>query len=193
MVVRLSKEDWLREALLVVAESGTAAVAVEPLATRLGATKGSFYWHFRNREDLIAQMLERWERVTTEAVVAELEHIADPAERFRRVMRIAMSYNDNDAGGQAEMGLLASARDPLVGPVLTRVTDARLDYLEDCLRDMGFPPAAARRRARLAYSAYLGWYELRRIAPRRTPVARERAGYERVMLDLVLGGPPPPR
>ena len=46
---RLSAEDWAVAALDVIAESGLAAVAVEPLAKRLGVTKGSFYWHFPSR------------------------------------------------------------------------------------------------------------------------------------------------
>ena len=43
---RLSAEDWAQAALDLIAEQGVAAVAVEPLARRLGVTKGSFYWHF---------------------------------------------------------------------------------------------------------------------------------------------------
>lgn len=193
MVMALSKHDWLRAALFALAEGGTAAVAVEPLAAHLGASKGSFYWHFRNREDLIIQVLEDWERVTTHEVVAQVQSIIDPEQRFRRVMEIALGYQDDDAAGQAEIGLLASAHDPLVGPILRRVTDTRLDFLERCLRDMGFPAAAARHRARLAYSAFLGWYEQRRIAPHRTSTGRERARYQRAFLDLVLQGRPDDR
>lgn len=61
MGMGLSKEDWVRAALFAIADGGAAAVAVEPLAARLGATKGSFYWHFRSREQLIAEALEFWE------------------------------------------------------------------------------------------------------------------------------------
>ena len=56
----LTREDWTRAALLAIAEGGTGAVAVEPLAARLGATKGSFYWHFRSRSDLLAAALATW-------------------------------------------------------------------------------------------------------------------------------------
>src|SRR5262249_59889731 len=46
---RLSRQAWVDAALEALGEGGLASVAVVPLAERLGATKGSFYWHFRNR------------------------------------------------------------------------------------------------------------------------------------------------
>src|SRR5580698_155106 len=45
----LTRADWIATALDAMARDGLRAVAVEPLAERLGATKGSFYWHFRDR------------------------------------------------------------------------------------------------------------------------------------------------
>ena len=58
MVMTLSKADWTESALLALARDGLTGVAVEPLARRLSATKGSFYWHFANRAELIAATLE---------------------------------------------------------------------------------------------------------------------------------------
>ena len=56
---RLSAEDWAQAALDLIAEQGVGAVAVEPLARRLGVTKGSFYWHFPSRDALLQAALER--------------------------------------------------------------------------------------------------------------------------------------
>jgi AcrR family transcriptional regulator len=186
----LSKEDWVRAALFAIADGGTAAVAVEPLAARLGATKGSFYWHFRNREQLVAEALEFWERDGTDDVIAELAPVSDPVERLTRLLEIAIGYEDDDAAGQADVGLLAAANDPVVGPVLKRVADKRLDFLERIFREIGFAAGESRQRARIAYSAFLGWFELRRVAPHRTPLGRERAAYERAILNLILAGSP---
>ncbi len=194
MAMSLSKDDWVRAALFAIAEGGAAAVAVEPLAERLGATKGSFYWHFRNREHLIASALEFWEREGTDDPIAELAPVSDPVERLRRLLEIAIGYEDDDAAGQADVGLLAAANDPVVGPVLRRVADKRLDFLERIFTELGFTAGESRHRARIAYSAFLGWFELRRVVPNRTPLGRERAAYERAVLNLVLadlpGGPP---
>ena len=188
MAVALSKEDWVRAALFAIADGGTSKVAVEPLAVQLGATKGSFYWHFRNRDELIAEALEFWEREETDEVIETVSRIADPSERLRRLLAIAIGSEEGDAAGQADVGLLAAANDPVVGPVLRRVADKRLDFLEQCFREIGFTPAQSRHRARLAYSAFLGWFELRRVAPHRAPTGRERLAYERAVMDLVLAG-----
>jgi len=190
MGMGLSKDDWVRAALFAIADGGAAAVAVEPLAARLGATKGSFYWHFRNREQLIAEALELWERDGTDQVIAELAPVSDPVERLRRLLEIAIGYEDDDAAGQADVGLLAAANDPVVGPVLRRVADKRLDFLERIFSEIGFAAGESRQRARIAYGAFLGWFELRRVVPHRTPLGRERAAYERAILSLVLADVP---
>ena len=123
-------------------------------------------------------------------MIAELGPVADPVERLRRLLEIAIGYEDDDAAGQADVGLLAAANDPVVGPVLRRVADKRLDFLERIFREIGFAAGESRQRARIAYSAFLGWFELRRVAPHRTPLGRERAAYERAILKLVLAGLP---
>lgn len=179
--VRLTREDWLRAALLAIADGGTAAVAVEPLAARLGATKGSFYWHFRDREELIETALAAWESEATDAIIAELETVTDPIDRLRRVLVLAMALEEDE---YPDVRLLPSAGDPLVGPVAARVQAKRLQFLERCFRDMGFAPAASRRRAQLAYSVYVGWFH-QRLVEKRKATPRARAAYQRAAIELI--------
>jgi AcrR family transcriptional regulator len=58
---RCTREDWLRAARLALLHGGPAAVRVEKLARDLRVTKGSFYWHFRDRGELLEALLEEWE------------------------------------------------------------------------------------------------------------------------------------
>src|SRR5499427_6528851 len=84
---RLTREDWVTAALGAIADGGLAAVGVEPLAARLGATKGSFYWHFENRDALLETAIRRWEKETTTDVVAEITAAhGTPASQFRRLV-----------------------------------------------------------------------------------------------------------
>src|ERR1700742_4739367 len=84
---RLSAADWEQAALDLIAEQGVAAVAVEALARQLGVTKGSFYWHFPNREALLKGALDRWEKQDTENLFDQVEPIADPRARLCELFR----------------------------------------------------------------------------------------------------------
>jgi len=160
---RLSRDDWITAALGAIADGGLAAVAVEPLAARLGATKGSFYWHFENRDALLEAAIRRWEKETTTDVVAEITTAHDaPASQFRRLVAGVIERAEHDRVGPA---LLANAAHPAVAPALDRVTATRLNLIATVLRRLGFPPAEARRRALLAYSAYLGHSQLVHSTP----------------------------
>lgn len=154
---RLSAEDWAQGALDSISESGVSGVAVEPLARRLGVTKGSFYWHFPSRDALLKAALERWERVELEEVFARLEGIADPRERltqlFRRVAHEAKSHIIYSE-------LLKALDHPVVQPVMQRVSKRRMDYLQLAFRQVGMARPEAINRARLAYAAYVGFLQL---------------------------------
>jgi AcrR family transcriptional regulator len=167
---RLTPDDWAAAALAAIAEGGLAAMAVEPLAARLGTTKGSFYWHFANREALLAAALARWERETTTDVGARVQVASpDPAVRLRLLITEVVEMAEADRVGLA---LLASAADPAVALALSRVTEQRLAIVAALFGELGFPPAAARRRALLAYSSYLGHAQLSHTTPHLLPQAR---------------------
>ena len=154
----LAPADWAAAALDAIADGGLAAVAVEPLAVRLAATKGSFYWHFASRDALLAAALELWERRTTTAVTERIEASSvEPRERIRLLVGEVAGIATADRVGPA---LLASARDPLVAPVLERVTERRVAFTAALFAELGFTPPDARRRALLAYSVYLGQAQL---------------------------------
>jgi AcrR family transcriptional regulator len=160
---RLSRDAWIAAALAAIADGGLTAVAVEPLAARLGATKGSFYWHFKNRDALVEAAIRHWEKETTTDVAEEISTARDaPTSQFRRLVTSVIERAEHDRVGPA---LLASASHPAVSPALQRVTAVRLDLIATVLRRLGFAPAEARRRALLAYSAYLGHSQLAHSTP----------------------------
>ncbi len=154
---RLSAEDWAQAALDLVAEQGLAAVAVEPLARRLGVTKGSFYWHFPSRDALLQAALERWEMVEQQSVFGSLEVVPDPRERLRQLFLLVA----HEAKSHIVYSELLKALDhPAVQPVIQRVSQRRLDYLIASFRQAGLGRTDARHRARLAYAAYVGFLQL---------------------------------
>src|ERR1700746_2561025 len=87
----LSAEHWAEAALEALASGGLEAVAVEPLARRLSVTKGSFYWHFANREALLRAALALWKKRETYDTIEGVEELADPYERLVRLFKQANS------------------------------------------------------------------------------------------------------
>ena len=131
---RLSAEDWAQEALDQIAEQGVASVAVEPLARRLGVTKGSFYWHFPSRDALLQAALERWETVEQEEIFGSLERVPDPRDRLRALFQVVA----HEVKSHIIYSELLKALDhPAVSPVIGRVSERRLEYLTASFRQAG--------------------------------------------------------
>ncbi|MFF4036848.1 TetR/AcrR family transcriptional regulator [Streptomyces sp. NPDC001816] len=158
---RLTPRDWTEAALRALARGGVAAVSINALADELRATRGSFYWHFTDRDALLTAALELWAREGTTAVIEAVRKVADPAERLRFLFTTALT-EDPFAG--LEPAIVAHSDHSAVAPVLRRVTRERLDFLTELYTDLGLDPEAARLQSITAYAAYLGWLELRRSA-----------------------------
>ncbi len=148
--------------MVMGAEHGFDRIAVDALAPRLGATRGSFYWHFTDRADLVQAVLEEWERVATQDAIQRLEE-ASPDEALAGL--IAVAFGATEVQDRAEWRLIAMSDDPQIGPVVARVHQRRLAFIEELLIRSGTAAAEAAERARLAYVAYLGWLALRQIEP----------------------------
>ena len=155
----LSAADWEREALELISEQGVQALAVEPLARRMGITKGSFYWHFSSRASLLDQALKRWEEHDSRNLNKSLGEIDHPRDRlesfFRRVGRDKLTH-------EVYSELCASAGHPQVEPVLERVAERRMQHLSAAFEELGMDAVSARNQARLTYSVYLGYLQLQR-------------------------------
>ncbi|MEU4215824.1 TetR/AcrR family transcriptional regulator [Actinoplanes sp. NPDC026623] len=186
---RLSREDWASAALDALSAGGLAAVAVEPLAVRLGTTKGSFYWHFGGRDELVEAALRLWRQAGTTSIIEGLEAGGAPATQ--RLRQLFTQVFAPEARTDADLALLADAGHPLVAAALADVTEQRLAYLTALFRELGFPPARARRRALLAYSAYLGQLQLMRSAPGLLPKpGPARTAYaDDILATLLAEGP----
>ena len=97
--------DWIEAGFFRLSSEGIDAVRVEVLARDLGVSKGSFYWHFRDREDLLGRMLARWE----EAENSRQNDDADGASAATRWARFIEQTAD-PARLRTEAGVRAWAR-----------------------------------------------------------------------------------
>ena len=173
-VARLSRKQWEIAALEMIGEEGFAALAVEPLARRLGISKGSFYWHFEDLDDLVRAALARWERVFTDLKYGALEKVADPAERLDPLFGDVATH---DPATRVFLALLEARNDLRVRAALRRAIGKRLDFLTATLEQLGFDEDRARDQAVLLTSAYAGFLQLGDVGPVGLRTKRQRADF----------------
>lgn len=185
--VPLSREAWVKAATNLIANEGVQAVAVEPLASALGVTKGSFYWHFHNRDELIHAALEAWEQDQSADVVTRYAGIEDPRRRLRVLLFAAFEDVEN---GRFFAALAVSSEDPRVRPYLRRVSERRLAFGVEAFRALGLAEEEARQRALLAYAAYAGYFQLLRTTPEAVAAVTDLSGYVRRLADALVPAKP---
>ena len=175
---RLGPGDWLDAGLAVLSETGPWALKAEPLAARLGVSKGSFYWHFRDVPAFQDAVLAAWE---TDAVsrVTGAGSGAPTAVAGLRALAQAMAGQDSGSGlPAAEPAIRGWARGHAPArAAVERVDAARLTLLRDLLAETGI---ANPEMARILYAAAIGMGTLGATGP------EDREAAMGSLVDLVL-------
>lgn len=179
----LSVEAWAEAALEAMAAGGLDAVAVEPLARRLGVTKGSFYWHFPNREALLRAALERWERAETDDILQRVGPEADP---YQRIVKLFKAANASYRSGRLYLAIAAAEDKPMVQAFVRRVSERRMRYLYECYCALGFAEAQAQHWARFAYATFMGNLQIGRDTPELMPAGAEFSEYVKLMIKTLI-------
>lgn len=133
---------------------------IEVLAKELKVSKGSFYWHFPDRQALLTAVLGAWESAGTDAIIAATDLTAlPPTERVAALVKEVFSHPDHDG---FEVAVRAWARaDQHARVAVGRVDQRRVDYVASLARDGGVPADIALMRAQVLYRALLGEFLLR--------------------------------
>ena len=144
---RLDREEWLARALEVLGKQGAGELTVESLARQLGVTKGSFYWHFKDRADFFRQLIEYWDKQFTQTVIAKIStQDSPPEERLLELMRLVHSKRLD----RFEMPVRAWAQqNPALAPLVRSVDKHRIDFVRSLFMEMGFDKDEAEMRTRV--------------------------------------------
>ena len=152
--VRTPRSRWIQEGLRALAAGGPGAVRIEPLAKAIGVTKGGFYWHFDDRNALLEEMLDTWERRSTDEVLERVEREGgDPREKVRRAGMLTFSSD------LLPIDLAIrdwSRRDARVAERLRRVDNRRMEYLRALIGTFTPDPDDVEARSLLAFSLAIG-------------------------------------
>jgi AcrR family transcriptional regulator len=153
--VPLDASAWIEAAFDALAEGGIDAVRVDPLAKRLGVTRGSFYWHFKDRDALHQAMLRAWRERASYMVFARVERTSESAlARLERLLALPYSSPRSARAAAIELAIrLWARRDKDAAKAVRHIDRTRLDYFEKLLREHGVEDA--RGRAYLFYAALM--------------------------------------
>ncbi len=152
---------WLDAAYQLLVEGGVEAVKVMPLAERLGLSRTSFYWHFPDREALLAGLVDRWKAKNTGNLIARCEA---PAATITEAMLNLFDcwYDDDLFDSRLEFAVRTwSLTDPAVAVAMNEADAARVAAIAALFRRFGYSETEADTRARTLYLTQVGYIAVR--------------------------------
>lgn len=158
---RGSAELWLDAAYDLLVEGGVEAVKVMPLAARLGLSRTSFYWHFPDREALLAGLIARWESRNTANLIART---AEPAATITEAMLKVTDLWITPAlfDSRLEFAIRTWAlTDSKLADLLKAVDETRIQAFSAMFETFSYPSQEARLRAQTVYLTQVGYISMR--------------------------------
>jgi len=171
---RLSRSDWVSHALETVRTRGAGGLQVEPLAKSLGVTAGSFYWHFKDRRDLVDAVLKHWVESMTAALK---EHAATSTGTPEARLLSLLHEIELQDRGRFELAMRAWAHsDSKIARAVRQLDRKRLDYVRGLFREMNFDDRQAEIRSRMMiyYQIAEAGFSMRGTPNERTEYVRLR-------------------
>lgn len=154
---RLTREGWLDIGLRLLGEQGEKALTIEHLCQVANRTKGSFYHHFKNRDEFVNVLLEYWQSEYTNHIISTVKQLDNLNERRRKLDHLAASLDS-----QVEQAIRNwSGSDDRVQKALKRVDEDRINYLAKLIEELGQPnKAVALELAIIEYAIFVGLQNL---------------------------------
>ena len=180
---RLGPADWLQAAQDELMLRGVPAVKVDRLARRLRVTRGSFYWHFKSRSDLLQRLLQSWIATNTAPFQQVLKSNKNGRAKFQAV--IDLWVDEDQYNPQFDVAMREWARvSRKVARIVREADDARIEVLRQIFNEIGYVGASALVRARVAYFHQVGYYTLGIVESHETR-RRLRPHYTRALLGEI--------
>jgi len=150
----LTPADWIAAATALLVDQGIDAVRVDVLARQLGVTRGSFYWHFKDRDDLLRSALQAWRDAATEQIIQRFDdRHADPRALLRELVSLPFRGERARRAASVELAIRDWARrDAMARQAVDEVDERRISYQAQVFSALGFSIAEARIRAFALYA-----------------------------------------
>ncbi len=159
-----AKEDWIRQGLQILVEFGEKSLTIENLLSRMKLTKGSFYHHFKDREDYIKELIESWKSTMTVKIIESLHGLKDAQSMYKALEdSIERTFSP-----EIEIAFRNWAqKSPYIAEIVAEVDTWRTITIENIVALQGIKKAQCWLLARFAYSAFIGGLFVRPVADRK--------------------------
>jgi AcrR family transcriptional regulator len=158
--VKATRDDWLDLALSALAVEGVEHVTVLALSERLGVSRSSFYWYFKNRAELLDALLDLWDGLNTRSIVIQAEA---PAATVNEAVCNVFRCWVNPAIFSPRLDFAVrewARRSAHVRKALDRSDRVRTEALKALFVRFGYEDEDAFARARVLYTMQIGYYAL---------------------------------
>lgn len=152
--ISLTPDDWIKNAIVQLTDQGIDSVRVDVLAKTMGVTRGSFYWHFKDRDDLLRSVLNAWRDAATEQIIVRFERKhADPRLLLKELISLPFRGRSAQRAARIELAIRAWARrDAMARQAVDEVDERRISYHAQLFSSLGFDIPEARARAFALYA-----------------------------------------
>lgn len=154
-----NKLAWIEAGFQLLAQGGIDSVRVDRISKTIGLTRGSFYWHFKSRAELLEAMLELWHQKGTHDIIQLVEQEKlNPNNRLSILLNLTTKSPGPQYGGKfAELSIRVwGAHNPHAASVIKQVDAERVAFVHKLLIEMQVEPALASMLAEIIYNAYIG-------------------------------------
>lgn len=178
--LKLNRENWVRAGGIFLSNKDISSLKVEVLAKELNVSKGSFYWHFKNRADLLAAILKYWQEVTDWLII---EASKEPNAK-KRFVKLFILIDEAGAKNSPEQAIfLWTKQDKEVAKIVKEVEQKRINFLTKIFMDYGFKTDIAKARAETSYLAFLGYLSR---AHRDVNYKQDFSSFSQELIDLLF-------
>ena len=155
---QLTRDDWLDGAAGEVAAGGFGNLRVLTLASKLGVTRGSFYWHFKDHEDLVVSFLNRWRDRRLHELQYWKPQGGDVETELRQILELLLTdASRNIRRLQVELAVRDYARrNDYAAGLVNEVDEARIDQNCELYQRLSKDPQRIRDLSLLMYVATIG-------------------------------------
>ena len=151
---RLTREQWLARSLEILSDGGPGELRIDNITHKMNVSKGSFYWHFKNRADYIESLAKYWDHWSNDAVIKRVSAIkSDPVSKMKALIETVIGGNLGAYDAAVQMLV---HKEPQIAPIVTKGFMKRLGFLSTLFKQLGFKGEELESRTRL----FVGYFIL---------------------------------